>query len=221
MSEPCTGVCHAHQRNKENRVNEDTMTTMTRREQRAMTPKKPWSRKKKLWLLGGLPLAMVGTTAAAAAIVAALAGITGGGSTGTYTAQFKTSPSPVADYSSLVVTPSPVSVSGGKLKLPTDLVMFSNESFTVRATITDAGSTAPGYVSGVVMPGMPSGYTAELVSGCGGDFPLYDSQEVTIKVTAAETQTAGQAWTLSPEAGVQVSVGDKPASLTCEAYTAP
>lgn len=183
--------------------------------------RKPWSRKKKALLLAGVPLAMIATTAAAAAIVAALAGITGGGTTGTYTAQFSGSTSPQYENTALTVTPSAAQVQGGKLKLPTDLVMFPGESLTIRATITDAGSSAPGYVSGITLPGMPSGYTAELVSGCGGSFPLYDLQEVKIKVTAAATQTPGVAWTLAPEAGVQVSVGTAPVGLTCSPYVAP
>lgn len=181
-------------------------------------PRKPWTGKKKWAVLGGIPLALVALPAAAAAIIAALAGITGGGSTGTYTAKWA-STTPVADYSTLVVKPQSPTIVSGKLKLPTDLVMFPSESFTIRASVTDAGSSAPGYISGIVMPGMPAGYTAELTSGCGGNFPLYDTQEVTIKITAAAAQTPGQAWTLSPEAGVQVSVGDKPAGLTCEVYT--
>ena len=185
-------------------------------------PRRKWSKKKKALLLAGIPLATVATTAAAAAIVAALAGITGGGATGTYTAKFASSPSPVLDSSSLVVKPSSPSIAAGKLKLPTDLVLFPNESFTVRASVTDAGSSAPGYISGIQMPGLPSGYKAELVSGCGGAFMLYDSEEVTVKVTAPATQTPGQTWTLGSDAGVQVSVGDKPAGgVTCPVYTAP
>ncbi|MFS6529143.1 hypothetical protein V8Z69_18350 [Microbacterium aurugineum] len=183
------------------------------------TTRKPWSRGKKWGVLAGVPLALIALPAAAAVIIAALAGITGGGSTGSYTAKFKGSVA--TDTSNLVVKPSNVTVVNGKLKLPADLVMFPGESFTITATVNDEGSTAPGWVSGITMPGMPSNYTAELVSGCGGNFPLYDSQEVRIKVTAAETQTPGQSWTLAPEAGVQVSVGEVPAGATCEVYTAP
>lgn len=184
-------------------------------------PRKPWSKKKRYAVLGGVPLAIVGTTAAAAAIIAALAGVTGGGSTGTFNAQWKQQ-GMVTDTSSLVSSPDMgATVTAGKLKLPTGLVMFPGESFTIKASVTDEGSTADGYVSGIVMPGMPSGYTAELVTGCGGDFPLYDLQEVTIKITAAAEQVAGKAWTLTPEAGVQVSVGDAPADLVCAPYVAP
>lgn len=190
------------------------MTTETTNKRRA------WSLKKRWAILGGIPLALVALPAAAAVIIAALAGITGGGSTGTYTAKFAQT-TPVADYSTLVVKPGAPSISNGKLKLGDGLVMFPGESFTIRASVTDAGSTAPGFVSGITMPGMPSGYTAELTQGCGGNFPLYDTQEVTIKITASATQTPGQSWTLSPEAGVQVSVGDKPAAPTCTVYTAP
>lgn len=185
-------------------------------------PRKPWSKKKRYAVLGGVPLAIVGTTAAAAAIIAALAGVTGGGSTGTFNAEFKSGMSVAADYSGLVAKPGNATIVNKKLQLPNDLVLFPGESFTLRATITNEGSSAPGYVSGVALPGMPSGYTAELVTGCGGIFKLDDIlEEVTIKISAAATQASGKAWTLTPEAGVQVSVGTKPADLVCPVYTAP
>lgn len=185
------------------------------------TTKKSWSTKKKYLVLGGIPLAAVATTAAAAAIIAALAGITGGGQTGNYTAQFKNGTGVAADYSGLAVRASNPTIVGGKLQLPPDLVMFPGESFTMRASLTDEGSSAPGYVSGVVMPGMPAGYTAELTQGCGDNFAMYDQAEVTIKVTAAAEQTPGKSWTLASDAGVQVSLGDKPTTVTCAVYTAP
>lgn len=184
--------------------------------------KKKWSVKKRWAILGGVPLAMVATTAAAAAVFAALAGVQGTGKTGDFTVAFEAS-APTLDTSAMTIQPTgSASISGGKLVLP-DVQMFPGESFTVTAQVK-TGSNMFGYVSGVQLPGLPAGYKAELMSGCGQTVNY--AKSVAIKVTAPATQTPGVSWALAADSGVRVtplanSAAVAPAGTTCAPYVAP
>lgn len=193
--------------------------TMTRRELRNVAPRKPWSKRKKGLVLGaGIPLAMVSSVAAAAAIFAALAGISGSGTSGDFTAKFV---GPVSlNTSSMIVQPSGgAAVTNDRLVLPA-VQMFPGESFTVEAQVQSGASSQKGYISSIELPGLGSGYTATLVNGCGQNVEY--AKSVTIKIQAPAVQTAGASWTLSPEAGIRVTPGEAaPAGLTCAPYVAP
>lgn len=186
------------------------------------TPRKAWSKRKKLALLGGLPLGLVALPAAAAVLYFALAGIQGGGENAkTFTAAFDGDQAPTVDASGLTFKPAnDVRIEQGDLILPTGLKLFPNEAFTISAKVATG---EPGYVSGVELPGLPSGYRAELVSGCGATTQLYGN--VQIKVTAPATQTPGAAWSLLPDAGVKVTPlasaqASAPAGVVCAPYVA-
>lgn len=191
------------------------------------TPRKRWSKKKKALVLGGVPLGMIATTAAAAAIFAALAGIQGTGTNGDFTAKWSLGQATtVMDTSALTVKPQgDATISGGTLQLPANLVMYPGESFTIEAAVTSGGASQAGYVSGVAMPGLPAGYTASVVSGCGAKI-TNSLQYVKVEVKAPAAQTAGAQWSLAGDSGVRVTPlastsSPAPSGVTCAAYVAP
>lgn len=200
-------------------------TITSRRALRDAMPRKRWSRKRKALLLGGVPLAMVATTAAAAAIFGALAGIQGGGSTADFKAQWDSAVQ--VDSSGMTFTPSnDLKVTSGKLILPTTMQFFGGESVGVEAAVkVDTGKA--GYVSGIEMPGLPAGWTAELVNGCGAKVTgIAPPTLVKFKITAPATLAEGASWTLSAGAGVLVSPlkdagAAAPSGVTCAAYVTP
>lgn len=188
------------------------------------TTKKPWSTKKKLGLLGGIPLAAVATTAAAAAIIAGLASVQGGGSTASFRAEFADAIQ--VDSSAMTFKPSnDLRVEGGALKLPTTMQFFGGESVAVEASVkTELGRA--GYLSGISFPGLPSGWRAEVVSGCGQKVTGVMPTIVKLKITAAPTLEQGASWTLAPDAGVMVTPlssasATAPAGVTCAPYLVP
>lgn len=188
-----------------------------------MSNKKKWSVKKRWGVLAGLPLAAVATTAAAAAVFAALAGVQGSGTTSTFNAEW-TSPVNV-DSSGATFKPSnDAKVTSGKLQLPSNLSFFAGESITIEASVKPTEAAKSGYVSGLDLDGLGTGYTAQLMTGCGakvtGDQPAY----VKIKITAPDTLEQGASWTLSGDAGVQVTpLGSysaaAPTGVVCAPYT--
>lgn len=194
--------------------------TITRRDARAAEARKPiWKRKR--WLLGlGLPLFLMGATGAAA-LYFALAGITGSGQSGDFTAKWAATV-PVMDTTGLTVKPlEAAAITNNKLALP-NVTMYPSESFTVDASIVSGGSTQRGYVNGVTMPGLPSGATVTLEQGCGA-LVTTSMTNVKIKVTMPASLTPGASWTLGA-AGVTVSplaTGQSAPATTCPAYTAP
>jgi hypothetical protein len=196
-------------------TDETTQTTARRRR---------WS-KRKLWLVGaGVPLATAGTVAAAAAIFAAIAGVQGTGQTGDFTAKWAAM-TPVLDTTALTVQPQgAASISGGQLVLPA-LTMYPGESFTVEGPIVSGAASQAGYVSGATLPGLPSGYSVEVVSGCGAKVTP-SMQQVKLKVTAPAAQTPGASWTLAADAGVRVTplasaTSNAPGGVTCPVWLAP
>lgn len=192
--------------------------TITRRDLRESASRKPWSKRKKLGILGGIPLALVALPAAAAVLFAALAGIQGSGSSAEFTAKFVGSAT--MDTSGMVVQPSGgASIANDKLVLPA-VKMFPGESFTVEAQVQSGASDQKGYISSIELPGLGSGYTATLVNGCGQNVEY--AKSVTIRIQAPAASGSGSSWTLSPEAGIRVTPGDAaPAGLSCAVYTAP
>ncbi|OII14215.1 hypothetical protein BIU97_01830 [Curtobacterium sp. MCBA15_009] len=184
------------------------------------SPKKRWSGKKKLLVLGGVPFAGLGTIAAAAAVYFALAGVTGTGTNGDFSAKFQNMYPPTLDTSGLTVQPSgSASVDGsGKLALPA-LTVYPGESYTIQGDVVSSGST--GYISGVQLPGLPKNTTVTVVSGCGATVSPTSAAQVKLQITAPTTQTAGASWTLASDAGVKASPGTKPAGLTCTPWVAP
>jgi len=188
----------------------------------ARAPRKPWSRKKKLWLLGGLPVGLIALPAAAAVLFAALAPISGSGQTGDFTASF--TGTATVDASTMTVQPSGnATVTSGALKLPS-VQMFPGERFTVAAQVT-VPSGKYGYVTGIQMPGLPSGYVVKLNGGCGNKVTSSMPANVSFIVTAPATQTPGVSWTLDKSAGVMVtplnSADATVPQATCDPYTAP
>ena len=181
--------------------------------------KAPWTGRKKFLVLAGAPVLALATTAGAMALYFALAGINGGGSTGTFSAEFMGT-TPVMDTSALTVKPSTqATVVGSELQLPTDLRLFPGESFSVTADLKTTSKSGDGYVSGINMAGMPAGYSAELLNGCGAQ--ARNGIPVQIKITAGPSQADGVSWTLSESAGVMVTPGaPTPAGLVCAPYIA-
>jgi hypothetical protein len=178
-------------------------------------------------ILATVAFLMVLGSAAAWAVYLALAGITGGGKAGQFTLNWATSgfslsPSSTASKTAPTVTGGMVDglYVGAKASLPSDLVFFPSDHYEFSGKVGVTADGAPGWVTGVTMPGLPAGYTATLVNGCGaavtpGGLPA----TVTVRIQANETLAAdGKAFTLSG-AGVQAmpqSQGAKPTS--CPAY---
>ncbi len=202
-----------------------TIDNMTRRGARNAAPRKPWSKKKRYAVLGGIPLAMIATTAAAAAIFGAIAGIQGGGSTAEFKAQWDSAVG--VDSSAMTFTPSnDLKVTSGKLQLPTTMQFFGGESVGIEAAVkVDLGKA--GYVSGIEMPGLPAGWTAELVTGCAAKVTgIQPPTLVKLKITAPATLADGASWTLGAGAGVVVSPlkdanAAAPQGVVCAPYVAP
>lgn len=186
------------------------------------TIKKSWSKKKRWGILAGLPLAAVATTAAAAAVFSALAGVQGSGATATFSAQWA---APVqVDSSGMTFKPgTDAKVTSGKLQLPSNLQFFAGESISIEASVVaEAGKS--GYVSGLQLDGLGTGYTAQLMSGCGVKVTADAPQYVRIKITAPDTLPASGTWTLAPTAGVQVTPlgsysATAPTGVVCAPYT--
>lgn len=203
----------------------DDNMTISRRDRRAeeRAAKKPWSRKKRWAVAVGVPLALTGTVAASAAIFYAMAGVQGNGRNGDFVATWAMT-EPALDTSSLTVQPAGVaSIAGGKLVLP-ELTMYPTETFEVDAAIVSGGPSQAGYITGVALPGLPAGYTATIVDGCGAKVNG-SLTHVTIEVAAPATQVAGASWALTAEAGVQVrplgsTSAAVPAGVTCAPWTA-
>lgn len=182
--------------------------------------KSAWSGKKKWLVFGGAPVALVATTGAAAAIFFALAGVSGTGTNGDFSAKFSSGQPSVMDTSTLVVKPmGDATVASNKLVIP-DMTMYPTESFTVQSPIVTGSASQTGYVSGVQLPGLPAGYTATLIDGCAARVSP-SMTYVTIKIEAPAVQTAGATWALSADAGVKVTPGATPAGFTCDPYVAP
>ncbi|KJL31901.1 hypothetical protein [Microbacterium azadirachtae] len=187
--------------------------------------KKTWSVKKRWAILGGVPVGLVALPAAALAAYFALAGISGSGTNGEFTAKWATGFAPTMDTSALTVQPAgTAAVNSGRLDLPA-LTIYPNETFTVEAPIVSGAASQAGYVAGVAMPGLPKGATAELVSGCGVKV-TNSMQYVKVKVTAPAALVAGGQWSLAADSGVKVtplasSTSSAPAGVTCPVFTAP
>lgn len=201
----------------------DTMTT--RRAIRGTAPRKRWSKKKKALVLGaGIPLAMVATTAAAAAVFAALAGVQGGGSTATFNAEWV---APVqVDTTGVTFKPgNDAKIQAGKLVLPTNLQFFAGESVSIEASVrTEVGKA--GYISGLKLDGLGAGYTAQLLTGCGAKATNEAPTYVRIKITAPESLPAAGTWALASTAGVEVTPlssasSAAPTGVVCAPFTVP
>lgn len=195
---------------------------MTRAEFRGQAPKQKGRKRR---LLVGLPVGLVALPAAALAAYFALAGIGGTGTNGDFTAKWATGFAPTMDTSGMTVQPSgAAAVNSGRLDLPA-LTIYPTETFTVEAPIVSGAASQAGYVSGIAMPGLPKGATAELVSGCGVKV-TNAMQYVKVKVTAPASLVAGAQWSLAADSGVKVtplasSTSSVPAGVTCAPYVAP
>lgn len=188
------------------------------------TAKRKWSTRKKWLLLGGVPLSLVALPAAALAAYFALAGISGSGTNGDFTAKWAAM-APSLDTSALTVKPAgDATVNSGRLDLPA-LTIYPTESFTIEAAVVAGGANQAGYVAGVSMPGLPAGTTAEVVSGCGAKVTT-SMTYVKVKVTAPASLVAGASWSLGADSGVKVtplasSSATAPTGVTCAPYVAP
>ena len=140
-------------------------------------------------------------TLAAAAVFFGLAHIRGGVVSTAFGVEFRGTP--VVTLDSMVGT--------AVVEQP-DLVLdvtsaFPGSSMTVGTLVAADGNQQNGVVTGLVMPGLPSGWTAELTSGCAAAVmgnPTVTTP-ITLVLTMTEDAAAGSAGTFLEGAGIQVT----------------
>lgn len=165
------------------------------------------------------------------------AGVTGGGKSAKFAAAWAGvdagatgALAPKVEAGSVSTSAPTVPAAGGPLALPTGLEFFPGESYTFTANVMVAsGSTRSGYVSGIDLPGLPTGYTAKITAGCASLLPPYnmstaDLKPVTVEITATDAAAAsGATWTLGAGAAVLLTPLPKgqstvPGGVTCPAF---
>lgn len=161
-------------------------------------------------------LMLAGTVAAAAAFFA-LAKVQGSGQSGTFSLAWQTGGA--KDSATTISTAGAPTVTGGVLSLPSSgLTFFPGDKYVWTGYVKSTGTD--GFISGVTMPGLPAGYTATLLSGCGAAVSTSTTTQVKIQIELSDAATPdGKAWTLGSAAGVQAAPASQGAApSTCPAY---
>ena len=179
------------------------------------------SRKGRILLTLGV-LMFAGALVAFAAYLST-ASMKGGGSSGTFAVKWTGTTAPVDLATSTVKNVSYANIAAGELNLPTGIVMYPGDTITFSGQVQGNAGSAPGYITGVSLPGIPAGYQASLIAGCG--VAVTESAAAPVKVQIKMLDTAspdGKAWSLAAGAGVQASPQNQiTAPTSCPAYTAP
>lgn len=113
------------------------------------------------------------------------------------------------------------------LTLPTGMKFYPGDAYVFTAEVTVIpGDSTPGIITGLEMPGLGSGFTAEIINGCGAKVvPWVESSAlptppsvavpVTIAITAdADAVPNGSAWSLSGAGVTATPEGQIPAGTT-------
>lgn len=165
-------------------------------------------RRRRLLVLLGLPLALI-ATAAAAAFLFGRAGVDGGGSSSNFdlawVEEYGTDTKVLEDSTTVSGAEDPtVDEDAGTLSLPSGLDFFPGDVYAFSGRVMSDG--APGEVVGLDFGGLPAGYEAEIVRGCGEavveiDGDTNDRVRVDVEIRRV-TDEATNGWTLDEDAAV-------------------
>jgi hypothetical protein len=113
-------------------------------------------------------------------------------------------------------------VTSGVLSIDTG-TMFPGDTFTVGGDVRvkPAGNAASGKVVGFSLAGLPTGWKAELLTGCGATVNTLTGASVSFRITMLDTAIAdGATVTIQPQSGVEMQpAAQAPATPTCPAQT--